>query len=61
MDRSAALALALVSRALMIAGDFLCAGVAVLAEKRHAASRAAQGAGATPLGTDDEAPPRSRG
>ncbi len=40
MDRSTALALALVSRALMIVGDFLCAGVAVLAERRHRASAA---------------------
>jgi len=39
MDRSSALALALVSRALMLVGDFVCAGVAVLAEKRHRRTR----------------------
>lgn len=60
MDRSAALALALVSRALMIAGDFLCAGLAVLAEKRHVAAQARR-AGAAPDATDEDAPPRSRG
>ena len=58
MDRSTALALALVSRALMIAGDFLCAGVAVVAEKRHAAARRA---GAAAQAADGDAPPRPRG
>ncbi|WP_426592746.1 lysylphosphatidylglycerol synthase transmembrane domain-containing protein [Cellulomonas sp. McL0617] len=51
MDRSTALALALVSRALMIVGDFLCAGVAVLADKRHRATTARRAPGAV-LGDD---------
>ncbi|WP_051640130.1 lysylphosphatidylglycerol synthase transmembrane domain-containing protein [Cellulomonas sp. URHE0023] len=48
MDRSTALALALVSRALMIAGDFLSAGAAVLAENRHRAMLARRAPGSTP-------------
>lgn len=51
MDRSTALALALVSRALMIAGDFLSAGAAVLAEKRHRTVLARR-APSRPLGDD---------
>ncbi|WP_051274913.1 lysylphosphatidylglycerol synthase domain-containing protein [Cellulomonas sp. URHD0024] len=51
MDASAALALALVSRALMIAGDFLSAGAAVLADNRHRAALARRAPGAV-LGDD---------